>query len=219
MRIKECPHRQPTPAKIRRLFDDELALRSKQISKQIVALRSDKHPDASTLTQSQTDVLLHALSELNSDQDVLSGCQILQKQYSSVGKVVQQFSVSLLGGSFGNKPSLHKMVADKLVRSGLRKIVTTKIVRTREKIWQFSLFFCLLNEFYYIQMEKYARVAISEGVRSADEIHVTTDSEIYRSLNLHYNRNQQLEVRNFNLNRWSAFIKETHQHVLICTGN
>ncbi|KAF7260939.1 hypothetical protein EG68_01774 [Paragonimus skrjabini miyazakii] len=58
-----------------------------------------------------------------------------------------------------------------------------------------SLLFCRkLSEFYYIQMEKYARVAISEGVRSADEIHVTTDSEIYRSLNLHYNRNQQLEV-------------------------
>lgn len=44
-------------------------------------------------------------------------------------------------------------------------------------------------------MEKYARVAISEGIRIADEIHVTIESEIYRALNLHYNRNQQLEVR------------------------
>ncbi|VDP27903.1 unnamed protein product [Schistosoma mattheei] len=43
-------------------------------------------------------------------------------------------------------------------------------------------------------MEKYARVAISEGIRIADEIHVTIESEIYRALNLHYNRNQQLEV-------------------------
>uniref|UniRef100_A0A095BZ55 Homeobox protein prospero n=1 Tax=Schistosoma haematobium TaxID=6185 RepID=A0A095BZ55_SCHHA len=51
-----------------------------------------------------------------------------------------------------------------------------------------------LREFYYIQMEKYARVAISEGIRIADEIHVTIESEIYRALNLHYNRNQQLEA-------------------------
>ncbi|TPP56665.1 PROX1 [Fasciola gigantica] len=49
-------------------------------------------------------------------------------------------------------------------------------------------------EFYYIQMEKFARVAISEGIRSAEQIHVTTDSELYRALNLHYNRNQQLDV-------------------------
>ena len=50
------------------------------------------------------------------------------------------------------------------------------------------------REFYYIQMEKYARQAIADGVTNADDIHVTTDSELYRVLNLHYNRNNQLEV-------------------------
>ncbi|TGZ47970.1 hypothetical protein CRM22_010997 [Opisthorchis felineus] len=59
---------------------------------------------------------------------------------------------------------------------------------------QLVKWFSNFREFYYIQMEKFARVAISEGVRTADEIHVTTDSELYRALNLHYNRNQQLEV-------------------------
>ena len=54
------------------------------------------------------------------------------------------------------------------------------------------LFLC--SEFYYIQMEKYARQAIADGVASADDIIVTTDSELYRVLNLHYNRNNQLEV-------------------------
>jgi len=43
-------------------------------------------------------------------------------------------------------------------------------------------------------MEKYARQHIAEGVRSADELHVDMDSEIYRALNSHYNRNNQLEV-------------------------
>ena len=43
-------------------------------------------------------------------------------------------------------------------------------------------------------MEKYARQAIAEGVKSAEDIFVTTESEIYRVLNLHYNRNNQIEV-------------------------
>ena len=44
-------------------------------------------------------------------------------------------------------------------------------------------------------MEKYARQAIAEGVKNQDDLVVTTDSEIYRVLNLHYNRNNQIEVR------------------------
>lgn len=43
-------------------------------------------------------------------------------------------------------------------------------------------------------MEKYARQAVSEGVKSVDDIHVSGDSEIYRVLNLHYNRNNHIEV-------------------------
>lgn len=43
-------------------------------------------------------------------------------------------------------------------------------------------------------MEKYARQAVSEGVKSAEELHVAADSEIYRVLNLHYNRNNHIEV-------------------------
>jgi hypothetical protein len=50
------------------------------------------------------------------------------------------------------------------------------------------------REFYYIQMEKYARQAVSEGVKNAEDLHVGGDSEIYRVLNLHYNRNNHIEV-------------------------
>lgn len=53
---------------------------------------------------------------------------------------------------------------------------------------------CLYREFYYIQMEKYARQAVSEGVQRSEDIHVNKDSEIYRVLNLHYNRNNHIEV-------------------------
>ncbi|GFS53573.1 homeobox protein prospero [Trichonephila clavipes] len=47
-------------------------------------------------------------------------------------------------------------------------------------------------EFFYIQMEKYARQAITEGVKSADDLKVTPDSELLRVLNLHYNRNNHI---------------------------
>ncbi|KAI5692368.1 hypothetical protein M8J76_011720 [Diaphorina citri] len=49
-------------------------------------------------------------------------------------------------------------------------------------------------EFYYIQMEKYARQAVSEGVLHAEDLHVSGECEIYRVLNLHYNRNNHIEV-------------------------
>lgn len=44
-------------------------------------------------------------------------------------------------------------------------------------------------------MEKYARQALAEGVKSALELVVSNESEIYRVLVLHYNRNNQIEVR------------------------
>ncbi len=43
-------------------------------------------------------------------------------------------------------------------------------------------------------MEKYARQAMAEGIKNAEDIIVTNDSELYRVLNLHYNRNNQIEV-------------------------
>lgn len=43
-------------------------------------------------------------------------------------------------------------------------------------------------------MEKYARQAVSEGLKNVDDIHVSDDSEIYRVLNLHYNRNNSTQV-------------------------
>ena len=80
-----------------------------------------------------------------------------------------------------------------------------------ERMWEFRgktrciyytakikfLNFFLYREFYYIQMEKYARQAIAEGIKNPEDIIVTTDSELYRVLNLHYNRNNQIEVLSY----------------------
>ena len=44
-------------------------------------------------------------------------------------------------------------------------------------------------------MEKYARQALSEGIKNPDDLRIALDSELYRVLNLHYNRNNHIEVR------------------------
>lgn len=55
-------------------------------------------------------------------------------------------------------------------------------------------------------MEKYARQAVSEGVKSADDLHIGGDSEIYRVLNLHYNRNNHIEVSHTHTHITTAFV-------------
>ncbi|KAL3319661.1 hypothetical protein Ciccas_001667 [Cichlidogyrus casuarinus] len=78
--------------------------------------------------------------------------------------------------------------------SSLLKVYFPDVKFNKNNTAQLVKWFSNFREFYYIQMEKFARIAISEGVRHANEIHVSVDSELYRALNLHYNRNQQLEV-------------------------
>lgn len=56
-------------------------------------------------------------------------------------------------------------------------------------------------------MEKYARQAVSEGIKSPEDLHISGDSEIYRVLNLHYNRNNHIEVSLSNL------------YILICNND
>jgi len=50
------------------------------------------------------------------------------------------------------------------------------------------------REFFYIQMEKYSRQALAEGVKTVTDLVVTADCELFRVLVLHYNRNNQIEV-------------------------
>jgi len=59
---------------------------------------------------------------------------------------------------------------------------------------QLVKWFSNFREFYYIQMEKYARQALSEGIKNPDDLRIALDSELYRVLNLHYNRNNHIEV-------------------------
>uniref|UniRef100_S4RPZ4 Prospero domain-containing protein n=1 Tax=Petromyzon marinus TaxID=7757 RepID=S4RPZ4_PETMA len=60
---------------------------------------------------------------------------------------------------------------------------------------QLIKWFSNFREFYYIQMEKFARAALADGVTSAEELTVTRDSELFRALNVHYNKANDFQVR------------------------
>jgi hypothetical protein len=79
---------------------------------------------------------------------------------------------------------------------------------------QLVKWFSNFREFFYIQIEKYARQYLNEGMQSCDDFHVTLDSEIFRVLNLHYNRNNQIEVRIFCLFFFAdLFISQSFQFI------
>ncbi|XP_041418063.1 prospero homeobox 1 L homeolog isoform X3 [Xenopus laevis] len=59
---------------------------------------------------------------------------------------------------------------------------------------QLIKWFSNFREFYYIQMEKYARQAINDGITSTEELCITRDCELYRALNMHYNKANDFEV-------------------------
>lgn len=53
----------------------------------------------------------------------------------------------------------------------------------------------IFREFYYNQMEKFARQALAEGITDRNDIFVSKDSELFKVLNTHYNRNNHIKVR------------------------
>lgn len=59
---------------------------------------------------------------------------------------------------------------------------------------QLIKWFSNFREYYYIQMEKFARQAVNDGVLTADDLSVTCDSELYRVLNMHYNKANDFQV-------------------------
>uniref|UniRef100_A0A4W2GVT9 Prospero homeobox 2 n=1 Tax=Bos indicus x Bos taurus TaxID=30522 RepID=A0A4W2GVT9_BOBOX len=59
---------------------------------------------------------------------------------------------------------------------------------------QMIKWFSNFREFYYIQMEKFARQAISDGVTNPKMLVILRDSELFRALNMHYNKGNDFEV-------------------------
>uniref|UniRef100_A0A914E2G6 Prospero domain-containing protein n=1 Tax=Acrobeloides nanus TaxID=290746 RepID=A0A914E2G6_9BILA len=80
---------------------------------------------------------------------------------------------------------------------------------------QLVKWFSNFREFFYMQMEKYAKQAIAEGIKHRDEIVVTTDSEIYKQLNQHYNRNNLFQPPE----RLHCVIQETLKEFFVALQN
>ncbi|XP_032200809.1 prospero homeobox protein 2, partial [Mustela erminea] len=59
---------------------------------------------------------------------------------------------------------------------------------------QMIKWFSNFREFYYIQMEKFARQATTDGVTNPKMLVVLRDSELFRALNMHYNKGNDFEV-------------------------
>ncbi|XP_028295792.1 prospero homeobox protein 1-like [Gouania willdenowi] len=59
---------------------------------------------------------------------------------------------------------------------------------------QLIKWFSNFREFYYIQMEKFARQSINDGITGVEELSVSRDSELFRALNMHYNKANDFEV-------------------------
>ncbi|EHB15430.1 Prospero homeobox protein 2 [Heterocephalus glaber] len=59
---------------------------------------------------------------------------------------------------------------------------------------QMIKWFSNFREFYYIQMEKFARQAISDGVTNPKMLVVLRNSELFRALSMHYNKGSDFEV-------------------------
>ncbi|NWR33688.1 PROX1 protein, partial [Tachuris rubrigastra] len=59
---------------------------------------------------------------------------------------------------------------------------------------QLIKWFSNFREFYYIQVEKFARQALLEGVVDTRSLQVSRDSELFRALNMHYNKGNDFEV-------------------------
>ncbi|XP_056333325.1 prospero homeobox protein 2 [Danio aesculapii] len=59
---------------------------------------------------------------------------------------------------------------------------------------QLIKWFSNFREFYYIQMEKFARQAIIDGVTDVKDISVSRESELFRALNMHYNKANDFQV-------------------------
>uniref|UniRef100_A0A8C5L085 Prospero homeobox 2 n=1 Tax=Jaculus jaculus TaxID=51337 RepID=A0A8C5L085_JACJA len=73
---------------------------------------------------------------------------------------------------------------------------------------QMIKWFSNFREFYYIQMEKYARQAIADGVTNPKMLVVLRDAELFRVLNTHYNKGNDFEVPDCFLETASVTLQE-----------
>lgn len=81
---------------------------------------------------------------------------------------------------------------------------------------QLIKWFSNFREFYYIQIEKFARQAINDGVVASDDIRVSCDSPLYKVLNMHYNKANDFEVPERFLEVTQIALREFFNAIVAC---
>ncbi|XP_063146181.1 prospero homeobox protein 2 [Candoia aspera] len=95
--------------------------------------------------------------------------------------------------------NLEERTLSEILKQELIQVITHAVDSVLKKFTrcitsQLIKWFSNFREFYYIQMEKFARQALLEGITELNDLIVTRDSELFRILNVHYNKGNDFEV-------------------------
>jgi len=108
---------------------------------------------------------------------------------------------SLFGGAPQEGLTPHHLKKAKLMffycrypSSNVLKTYFPDVKFNRATTSQLIKWFSNFREFFYIQIEKYARQALSEGIQDPAELRVNRDSDMFKALNNHYNKTNEFEV-------------------------
>uniref|UniRef100_A0A3B4AWW7 Prospero domain-containing protein n=1 Tax=Periophthalmus magnuspinnatus TaxID=409849 RepID=A0A3B4AWW7_9GOBI len=100
--------------------------------------------------------------------------------------------------------------------SHVLKMCFSDVQFTRCITSQLIKWFSNFREFFYIQMEKFARHAVLQRVTDAEALTVGRESELFRVLNLHYNKTSDFQVPDRFLEVAEITLREFY--VAICLG-
>ncbi|KAK7907848.1 hypothetical protein WMY93_016460 [Mugilogobius chulae] len=100
--------------------------------------------------------------------------------------------------------------------SHVLKMCFSDVQFTRCITSQLIKWFSNFREFFYIQMEKFARHVVLQGVTDGDALTVGRESELFRVLNLHYNKTTDFQVPERFLEVAEITLREFY--VAICLG-
>uniref|UniRef100_H2ZF08 Prospero domain-containing protein n=1 Tax=Ciona savignyi TaxID=51511 RepID=H2ZF08_CIOSA len=65
---------------------------------------------------------------------------------------------------------------------------------SRSTTSQLIKWFSNFREFYYMQIERFAREAVCDGVEETTDLVVDRDSELFHVLNIHYNKSNDFQI-------------------------
>jgi len=112
-----------------------------------------------------------------------------------------EYDHSIFGGAPQEGLTPHHLKKAKLMffycrypSSNVLKTYFPDVKFNRATTSQLIKWFSNFREFFYIQIEKYARQALSEGITDPADLRVSRDCDMFKALNNHYNKTNEFEV-------------------------